>query len=91
MPASHKKPQLTRTKQHSGQKKRKEKVENAEYQQCRQKFLALELGKSHEHRRFDDAKAARGVADRADQRRHDKDNEYGDETDGRAVRQQHVE
>jgi hypothetical protein len=32
MPASHKKPQLTRTKQHGGQKKRKEKIENAEYQ-----------------------------------------------------------
>jgi len=34
MPAPHKKPQLTRNKQHRGQKKREKKVENAEYQQC---------------------------------------------------------
>jgi len=50
MPAPHRKPQLTRTKQHNGWKKRKEKVENAEYQRRRQKFLALELRKSNEHR-----------------------------------------
>src|SRR3954452_5022845 len=83
-------PELAQAEQERGEKKRKNKIKNAEDQQRRQQPLFLEQRQSDEHRCFKNAETARSMAEESQQRRGHEYNEQGDEVDRRVIRKQHV-